>query len=217
MTAPWKAVQRLDGIVPTVAEPQLSETKSDRITITRALDAFSSEFGQYAALHTQKKYRLILKKLRAHSDGKGYVLIEQWTRMDVREFRASWNVAHQTAAKDMSLVKSFFEFCLSNEWIARNPARSVRNQRGREAGDRRGEQKLPFTDVELDRMYEACEKSYGKQEVKWSRDHHGHRATGEYVRYNFKWTGQDMADFISISGYTGLRISDVSTFHIDRL
>ena len=137
--------------------------------------------------------------------------------MDVREFRASWNVAHQTAAKDMSLVKSFFEFCLSNEWIARNPARSVRNQRGREAGDRRGEQKLPFTDVELDRMYEACEKSYGKQEVKWSRDHHGHRATGEYVRYNFKWTGQDLADFISISVYTGLRISDVSTFHIDRL
>jgi hypothetical protein len=36
-------------------------------------------------------------------------------------------------------------------------------------------------------------------------------------RYNQKWTGQDVADFISVSVYTGLRISDVSTFHIDRL
>jgi hypothetical protein len=33
----------------------------------------------------------------------------------------------------------------------------------------------------------------------------------------FKWTGQDIADFISVSVYTGLRISDVSTFHIDRM
>jgi hypothetical protein len=32
-----------------------------------------------------------------------------------------------------------------------------------------------------------------------------------------KWTGQDLADFISVSTYTGLRTSDVSTFHIDRM
>ena len=35
--------------------------------------------------------------------------------------------------------------------------------------------------------------------------------------YKYKWTGRDLADFISISVYTGLRISDVATFHIDRL
>jgi hypothetical protein len=45
--------------------------------------------------------------------------------------------------------KDIFEFCLSNEWIARNPARLVKNQRGRDAADRRSEQKLPFTDSEL--------------------------------------------------------------------
>ena len=89
LAAPSEAGQRWDGVVRAAAEPQPSETKSDRITIERALIAFSSEFGQYAALNTQKKYRLILKKLRAHSDGKGYVLIEQWSPMDVREFRAS--------------------------------------------------------------------------------------------------------------------------------
>jgi len=36
-------------------------------------------------------------------------------------------------------------------------------------------------------------------------------------RYNRKWTGQDLADFISVSVYTGFEFRDVSTFHADRL
>jgi integrase len=32
-----------------------------------------------------------------------------------------------------------------------------------------------------------------------------------------KWHGEDMADFIAISCYTGLRISDVALFHIGRV
>jgi hypothetical protein len=46
-------------------------------------------------------------------------------------------------------------------------------------------------------MYDACCK-YGKG-------------------YRFKWTGDDLADFISISVYTGLRISDVALFGADRM
>jgi hypothetical protein len=61
-------------------------------------------------------------------------------------------------------VKTFFEFSLSNVWVTRNPARLERNPRGRDTGDRRGEQKLPFSDEELRSMYEACETKYGKQE-----------------------------------------------------
>jgi integrase len=150
--------------------------------------------------------------LTAFSIGKGYVMLDQWGPIDVREFRSSWSVSPQTAAKNMSTVKTFFEFCLSNERISRNPARLVRTQRGRDSGDRRGEQKLPFSDQELRKMYDACEKEYGKREIKWSRTIHHQRTSGQYVRYNSKWSGQDVADFISVSVYTGLRISDVSTF-----
>jgi integrase len=66
-------------------------------------------------------------------------------------------------------------------------------------------------------MYEACETKYGKQTIEWSRDVHHRKAKGEAARYNRKWTGQDLADFISLSVYTGLRISDVATFRADRL
>jgi integrase len=218
VVATWEAAQSWDGVAkigpPAVAVPAATDA---RITIERAISAFTAEFQEHLAANTQKKYRLLLGKLKAFADSKGYVMLDQWGPIDIREFRASWGVSLQTAAKNMSTVKAFFEFCVSNEWMPKNPARLVKNPRGRDASDHRGEQKLPFTDDELQRMYDACETEYGKQHVKWSRVTHHERAEGDYVRFNYKWSGEDLPDFISVSVYTGLRISDVSTFHIDRL
>jgi site-specific recombinase XerD len=210
--AAWAAA----SACPPVAPPTEPAPPS-RVTIERAIKAFTAEFEEHAAPNTQKKYRILLAKLKAFGESRGYVMLDQWTPLDVREMRLSWDVAPQTAAKNMSTVKAFFEFCLANEWIARNPARLVKNRRTRDSADRRNEQKLPFSDEELKRMYEACETKYGKQEIKWSRVIHSRRVEGQYARYGSKWNGQDLADFISVSVYTGLRISDVTTFHVDRM
>lgn len=113
--------------------------------IERAVGAFLAQHEESSALNTRKKYAIIMKKLRAHSAEKGYVMIDQWGPIDVREFRSSWQVSPTTAAKNMSTVKSFFEFALSNEWIARNPARLVKNPRGRAST----EDRTPFSDDEL--------------------------------------------------------------------
>jgi integrase len=207
-----------EGTSPSPAPALLTEpTPLPRVTIDRAIKGFTAEFEEDSAPNTQKKYRILLAKLKAFGDSRGYVMLDQWTPPDVREMRSSWEVAPQTAAKNMSTVKAFFEFCLENEWIARNPARLVKNRRTRDSADRRNEQKLPFSDDELKRMYEACDTKYGKQEIKWSRVIHSRRVEGEYARYNSRWNGQDLADFISVSVYTGLRISDLTTFHIERM
>jgi integrase len=87
--------------------------------------------------------------------------------------------------------------------------------RGKAADNQK--ERIPFTDDELKRMYDACEHRYAKIDIKWSRDVHHRPAKNEVARYRYKWTGEDLADFISVSVYTGLRISDVATFHIDRL
>jgi site-specific recombinase XerD len=217
VAAHFEKLGNWDEQVPPAPPAAKVETGPERITLDRAIKSFMAEFEGHAAPNTQKKYRLLLSKLRAFADSRGYVMIDQWTPIDVREMRSSWTVSPRSAVKDMSTVKSFFEYCLANEWIPRNPARLVKNPRTRDAADRRGEQKLPFSDSELSRMYEACETAYGKQEVAWSRTIHHHLVTGEYTRYNSKWTGQDLADFISVSVYTGLRISDVCTFKVDRM
>jgi site-specific recombinase XerC len=144
-------------------------------------------------------------------------MLNQWGPVDMREFRASWKVAPQTANRDMSVIRSFFEFAFCNEWIDRNPGRLVKNPKGKSSTDGRFEQKLPFSGEELTRMYEVAEKRYGKMETKWLRTNHHQQASGVVNSYRYKWTGQDLADFTSVSVYTGLRISDVATFHIDRL
>ena len=180
-----------------IPEPLPEFTKPHRATVAHAVKAFLAELQETAAFATHKKYRLLLTKMVEFSEKRGYIMIDQWEPPDVREFRTSWAINPQTGARRMSMLKPFFEYCVANEWITRNPARLVKNPRGRDAAENRAEQKLPFTDDELKRMYDACPK-YGNTP-------------------KHKWTGDDVADFISLSIYTGLRISDVALFQIDRM
>lgn len=211
----WQAAGKWAGVEPP-PKVALPEDQS-RATIARATAAFLAEHDKHSAAGTRKKYGMLLDKLQAYSDHMGYGLIEQWTPIDVREFRDAWEVSPQTAARDMSVIRSFFEFCLCNEWIARNPAKLVKNPKGRAAHAGRNEQKLPFSDDELQHMYDIAEHRYGKMEIKWARTTHHHPAENVQNNYRYKWTGRDLADFISVSVYTGLRISDVATFHISRM
>jgi len=82
VAAVWESARSWDGqtkIEESVAPaPQLAAP--ERLTMQRALEAFTGEFEEYAAPNTQKKYRLILQKLKRFSESKGYVLLEQWGR-----------------------------------------------------------------------------------------------------------------------------------------
>ncbi len=224
VAAHWEAAQAWDKdpSSPPLGVPTDAGESSARLTegatIERVVAALLAEHSEASAPNTQKKYAILMKKLKAFSEEKGYVMVGQWGPIDVREFRQSWNVSPITTAKNMSIVKAFFEFALSNEWISRNPARLVKNPRNRSSEEYKTRGKSPFTDEELKRMFEACEKDYAKLPIRWSRKvHHRPAEPGERVNYRYKWDGQDVADFISVSVYTGLRISDVCTFHINRL
>ena len=196
MVAEFEKVGLWGGQV-TIPEPLPEFTKPHRATVAHAAKAFLAELQETAAFATHKKYRLLLTKMVEFSEKRGYIMIDQWEPPDVREFRTSWAINPQTGARRMSMLKPFFKYCVTNEWITRNPARLVKNPRGRDAADNRAEQKLPFTDDELKQMYDACPK-YGNTP-------------------KHKWTGDDVADFISLSINTGLRISDVALFQIDRM
>jgi integrase len=187
------------------------------VTIAQAVKAFLNEHAEHSSPGTCKKYTLLLNKLTEFSSHKGYVMIDQLGPADLRNCRSSWEVSPQTANKDMGILKSFFGFCVSNEWLARNPAKLVKNPKGKAGADGRNEQKLPFTDDELKRMYDCAETRYGKMEIKWSRGTHSKTAQAVVNNWRYKWTGRDLADFITVSVYTGLRISDVAAFHINRL
>lgn len=125
--------------------------------------------------------------------------LDQWTCDMVRQIQAESAVNGETAKTQLNRIKAFFNWCLGRKWIAINPGKlpaQIKNRANKEIGHR---QKFPFTDEDLERMFEAC-KIYGNI------------PSGTRV-----WDGQDLEDFIAVSVYTGLRISDVATFHIDRL
>ena len=190
----WVKAQSWDGEVSVPALPP-EPVRSQRVTIEHAVKSFLAELQESISFGTHKKYRLLLTKFEEFSTQRGYVMIDQWEPIDVREFRTSWAINPRTGARRMAMLKPFFEYCVGNEWITRNPARAVKNPKGRDMEQQ--EQKLPFTDAELKLMYDACPK-YGNSP-------------------RHKWTSDDVADFISLSIYTGLRISDVALFNIDRM
>jgi integrase len=181
----WDGQDKMEQPLPPPAE-----VTPGRVTIDRAVKAFLAELHETLAFATHKKSRLLLKRFVEFSEKRGYVMMDQWEPSDVRGFRTSWAIDPQTGARRMAMLKPFFEYCVANEWIICNPARLVKNPRGRDAPEKRGEQKLPFTDGDLTRMY-AATKKYPNT-------------------YRHKVTGDDLAGFISLSVYTGLRISGTS-------
>ncbi len=185
-----------DGEITPPPQP-LPEPSLHRVAVSTATKTFLDELQETAAFATHKKYRLLMARLTKFSEQRGYVMIDQWEPIDVRQFRSTWPLSPQTAVRRMAMLKPFFEYCVSNKWMPSNPARSIKNPKGREMSSRANEQKLPFTDDEIKKMYEACQR-YGK--------------TSKH-----KWNGDDVADFISLSIYTGLRISDVALFSLDRM
>jgi integrase len=187
----WEASGKCDGSInppPPLSAPALlstaESTKAEGVTVERAVKAFLAEYLDSAASNTYKKYSIMMNKLKAYSTAKGYVMIDQWAPLDVREFRQAWDVSPITAAKNMSIVKTFFEFALCNEWITRNPGRLVKNRRIRAGDNPLTNERFPLSDDELKRMFEACETQYGKRPIVWSRKvHHKPAAPGENAKY----------------------------------
>lgn len=218
----WEVIKNGQNVrvLPGALHQITPEVKPEAPTgypVAEAVAKFVAEHEKHSRPNTLKKYKYLTGLLLKFAEDKGYVGVNRFGPADIRDFRDSWGVAVHTATKQMSVIKSFFEFCLQSEWIERNPARLVKTPRGTSGSDKRNEQKLPFEDAELDRMLDAATNKYGRRLIKWDRDVHHCRAVNTYADYKYSWKGEDLADFIMVNCHTGLRISDMATFHIDRL
>src|ERR1700693_3054329 len=135
VAAEWEKAGCWNGQIP-IPHPLPAANTPPRVTVEYAVATFLAELHGAIALSTHKKYRLLLNKFKEFSTTRGYVMIDQWEPSDVREFRTSWAINPQTGARRRAMLKPFLEYCVSNEWITRNPARLVKNPRGRNAGEK---------------------------------------------------------------------------------
>jgi len=148
---------------------------------------------------TRRKYRTMLKQLRAYADGMGFRYLNQFTVDELTRFRASWKDGLRSGAKKLERVRAVFRFAHEREWIPKNPAAKLKPP----VGSSKPANKHPFTDEEIKKLFEAC-ANY--QTRRWSNSF----AEGEV-------TGEQIQTFMMLLMYTGLRISDAATFNTDKL
>lgn len=181
---------------------------SKKKPITDAVAAFLKDHDSEESAHeTRRMNRYFMDSLMDFSSKHGLLFLEEWESETVRAFQDAWSHkgkknAGNTRTKKMAMLRSFFNFCLlDREWITKNPALSVRKRPTRKNRSiEKGKKRVPFSDVELDRMLAACD-TYGTGPGAW----------------RFLFTGEDLRDFILVSLYTGLRISDVAMFDADKI
>jgi integrase len=127
-------------------------------------------------------------------------MLDQFASSDIDVFYEGWNLGARAKGKQLGTLRAFFRFCMNRKWLQENP---VSSDIKAPIGANRVANKAPFTDEELQRIVDACDNL---GEVAWSNG----RESGVY-------TGDDLKDFIWVMIHTGLRISDVGLFNMNRL
>jgi integrase len=195
VAAQWEAAGAWHGSVPP-AEPPVPEIPRG-VTIADATEAYLAKCKNRGIQPaTFNKYRTFVKQLSAYNEARGYVLITQLTVADMDRFYASWKDEKRAKAKKLERLKSFVRFCLKREWLSKDIAEDLDAPEGSSIPAH----KTPFTDDELERIFTACDKLLPVSPGP------GHRG----------WSGADVKDFMLLSMYTGLRISDVATFDMTK-
>lgn len=200
VAAAWEAAGSWDasGDSPLPAGSAPSAEQQQSMTIAAATQAYlDNRRSRELKAPTLSKYNTLVKQFVEFCDGRGYVCLQQLTVVDMDRFYASWKDGKRSKAKKLERLKGFIKFAVKRKWLTENIVEDLEAPEGSSlAADR-----VPFTDEELDRIYAACDRLGGL-----TPPGPGHR----------EWSGEDVKDFIMLSVYTGLRISDVSTFDIRR-
>lgn len=200
------------------AGPEKQPASSKDRTVPAAIEKFLADCRRDEnADSTLANYKSNLGDLERFSAMKGVLYISEWNRDLVNELRDRWKAAgHKPTTRRTKLanLKSFFETLVRDEIIPFNPARLpiIRKNKAKRLEEEPA-QKSPFSDDEINAMLRVAERMKssgpnGSPNVIPIR-----REGGAQRRYE----PQDLIDFIHVSIYTGLRISDVAFFHISRM
>lgn len=203
VAAAWEESGSWDGKPKPLPQPApaTEESKPGRISVIDGIKVFlSHREGASIAPATLRKYKIFTKRLAAFADSRGYVMIDQFTSADIDAFYGGWTLGVRAKGKMLGTLRGFFRFCLNRKWLQENPiSADIKPPKGAN----RVANKAPFTDTELQRIIDACDKLGS---ISWTN---GHETS--------VWSGDDVKDFMWVMIYTGLRISDVGLFSMTRL
>jgi integrase len=204
-TAALEAAGSWDGkIAPALPKSDLP-AEPQRPTVADAIKAYlANRQTANLAPASLRKYGVFTRKVQAFADARGYLMLDQFTTADIDTFYSTSGLGIRSRGKMLESLRTFWRFCVHREFVAKSP---VSPDLKPPIGANRIANKEPFTDEQLADIIKACGHINGyKKDGRW-----GNRfGSGN-------WTGDDLKDFIWFMTHTGLRISDVVLFDIERL
>jgi integrase len=175
-----------------------------RVTIADAIRGFLATRQAVVAHPTYRKYVTFTNQLQAFASSLGYVMLDQFRPGDIDGFYATSTLGPRSKAKMLDRLRAFFRFGVHREWLPKSP---VSPDLKPPAGSTKAANKEPFTDDQFADIIKACD---------CLNEYHGSGNWGNRHGRG-QWTGEDLKEFIWTMAYTGLRISDVVLFDMERL
>ncbi len=174
--------------LPHIREPD-TESEPKGHTVADACAKFLADAHSRGLREsTLCKYALILRRLLAFTAERGIRFVSEITVELLREFRSTWPHRNTAARRRIDELRTFFGFCLDSEWIASNPAKSLKVP--------------PCTEAPIE--------PFGDDEVEKIRG-----AYSTYSKNAGKANAQRLEAFVEVMLCTGLRITDVATLRRD--
>lgn len=150
-TRDWNtALQRIAQIENGKPTPQAIAPSAD-IPVGTAIDKYLADCrARNLAKNSIDAYTNTLKHLGEHFKGKSLADVTVDALTEYRKIRAT--IAARSSRGEITELRTFFRFCVDREWIAKNPAKSLRLPKAQ------GEPTMPFTDEEVTAMLAACDE-----------------------------------------------------------
>jgi site-specific recombinase XerD len=129
-------------------------------TIAEAVEKFIADAkAQKLSGETIRKYENLLKRrLLPWCESEGFRQLKQLGVEEIRQFRGTWTDSAIYATKNLERLRAFFRFCMHDEWVSKNPARSVKAPKVTDKPT------LPFSRSEMKRILAACDRYRGNQD-----------------------------------------------------
>lgn len=140
------------GTVSISVEKPEAVAEKTPVTIAEAEAEFEVSYIAAKQLKesTSRKYRTMLKQLKAFAADQGYRYVKEFGLAELQGFQSSWKMGPRAAAKRLEHVRTFFEFCEDREFISKNMAAKMHSPTPTVT------QKEPFSDAEMNRILEAA-------------------------------------------------------------
>ena len=159
-------------------------------SVAKACDAFIRDCeARELSDASVGKYKLLTEELKKHFEGRSVAAL---TVDEVRRYRETWKIAPISARKKLERLRTFFRFCIENQWMHANPAKAIKPPIAHHRPT------LPVTNEDFEKILWACDLF---------------PANGIYGEGN----RTRIKAFVLTLRYSGLRIRDVALLSDDKL